>query len=235
MAIRTTEDFPVKLKYFYIIDFRRFMFPVLMPVYFPNRNTAKRLLDVNITNRNIRKMLSVYSGKKIKKEKLKYKIGWGNYFHKGGKYLYKPNMTNQEKKSMRTLLRRRLRRMDLFTTNKAKFRYDNKGKKVKHRKNYQKVAKSPNTDAKVFQLDRKPRYYYYIILKKSFSRKMGKLFKIRAIRVNIKTGVWNKVTIYTQRNDIFFPELLANLKKKPNGSKAVEAYWRDHKSKQKKV
>lgn len=236
MARTTTDDFPVKLQYFYIIDFKRFMFPTLMPVYFPNRNAAKRILDHNIRNRNRKRKFSIYSGKKIKKDRLNYIIGWGNYMLRGGKYRYPAlDMTNQQKKSFRTLLRRRLRRMDLLTTNKVKFRYDAKGKKVKYRKNYQRVAKSPNTDAKVFQLDRKPKYIYYIILKKQFTSKAGKLFKIRCIRVNIKNGVYKKVTIYTQRNDIFLPELLENLKKKPNAKSAVEAYTRAYSRQQKKV
>lgn len=236
MPLKSTDDFPIKELYYYILDFRRFMYPVLMPVYFPNKNAAKRILAKNITNRNLIRKFSVYSGKKLKKEKINYKIGYGNYLHMGGKYPYTDeHKTHQQKKSFRTLLRRRLRRMDLYTTNKAKFRYDKKVSKVKHRRNYQKVANSPNTDAKVFQLDRKPRHYYYIVLKKRTSFKRGKIFVVRCIRVNIKNGEYKKVTIYIQRNDIFFPELLENLKKKPNAKGAIEAYTRAYSRKQKKV
>jgi hypothetical protein len=225
MAIKTTDDFPIKRAYYYIIDFRRMMYPVLRPVYFVNYNAAKRVLISNMPNRNIRRFFSIYSGKTIKNLKLNYIIGEGNYLHLGGKYPYPhSDMTKQEKKSFRTLLRRRLRRMGLQTNNKVKYKYHEKASKVKYLPNRQKVANNKNSDAKVFQLDRKPRYYYYIILQKCLTSKSGKLFKVRAIRCNIKTGNWKKVTIYTNRNDIFFPELLGNLNKMPNGQEAVRAY-----------
>lgn len=236
MGVRTTEHFPVKENYYYIMDFKRFMFPVLMPVYFVNKNAAKRILESNVPNRNRRRMFSIYSGRKIKKERLKYIIGWGHYMIRGGKYPYpRMDMTDQEKKSFRTLLRRRLRRMDLLTTIKAKYRYDNKGKKIKHKKNYQKVAKSPGTDAKVFQLDRKPKSYHYIILKKRSTTKRGKIFMVRAIRVNIKTGEFKKVTIYINRNDIIFPGLLEHLKRIPNARPAIESYTAVNKKRKEKI
>lgn len=236
MPRQTTDHFPIKELYYYIIDFRRLMFPVIMPVYFVNKNAAKRVLKKNVPNRNIRKFYSVYPGKRIKKLKLNYIIGYGNYLHLGGKYPYPDiEMTKQEKKSFRTLLRRRLRRMDLLTTNKVKYKYHEKVRKIKHKKNYQKVAKNKNSAAKVFQIDRKPKYYFYIILEKQLTTKRGKLFKIKTIRADIRTGKSIKVTIFTMRNDIFFPELLSNLNKIPNGQRAVKRYYAYRKKQQAKV
>lgn len=233
---KTTQDFPVKRQYYYIIDFRNMMNPVLLPVCFVNRNAAKRILEANIPNRNKRRLYSVIKGLKIKEEQIPYIVSYGNYLRKGGKYLYdEDKQTKQERKSFRTLMRRRLRRMDLLTTNRIKYRYHEKAKKVKHTKNYQTVAQSPHTDARVFQLDRKPNRYYYIILKKCPSSKRGKLFKIKCIQVNVKTGKWKKVTIQTNRNDIFIPELLNNLKKIPNAEGAIEAYSKYRQRKQENV
>lgn len=232
----STNNFPVKDLYYYVIDFRRLMDPVLMPIYFPNSRAAKRVINANYPNRNTSRMFSVMSGKKLKKRVLNYRIGSGNYLRKGGKYPYPGHkMSVQEKKSFRTLLRRRLRRMGLYTTNKAKYEYsEGTAKKIKAIKNFQKVAKNKNSDAKVFRLDRKPRHFYYIILKKCQTAKRGKLFKIRTLQVNTKTGKYLKVTIYTNRNDIFFPDLLENLKKMKNGANAVRAYKR-YKTKQEAI
>lgn len=232
-----TKDFPVKLDYYYVVDYRRLMDPVLMPVFFPNKRAAQRVLKANYPNRNERKMFSVMNGRTLKHHPLNYRITQGNYLPKGGKYPYPMvEMTKQQKKSFRTLLRRRLRRMGLYTSNRAKYEFKHgKGKKVKAIKNFQRVAKSPNTDAKVFRIDRKPQHHYFIILKKRHTSKRGKLFRIKAIRVNIKNGVFKKVTIYTNRTDIFFPELLENLKRMKNGQGAVEEYTRIRQREQKKV
>lgn len=213
------------------------MDPVLMPVFFPNKRAANRVLTANYPNRNTRRLFSVLNGKELKKHVLNYRIGYGNYLIKGGKYPYPVmEMTPQQKKSFRTLLRRRLRRMGLYTTNTVKYEYSTgKAKKIKAIKNYQRVANNKNSDAKVFRIDRKPRHLYYIILKKCQTSKRGKLFKIRAIRVDIKRGEWKKITIYTNRNDIFFPELLENLKRMKHGSEAVAEYTKYHKRKQEKT
>lgn len=225
MALIKTEHYPVKQKYYYILDFRKFMRPKLIPVYFVNREAAKRVLKANIANRNTRRLFSIIKGITIKNEDIPYTIAYGNYFYRGGKYIYPDTLrTVQGKKSFRTLLRRRLRRMGLQSTNKVKYRYDERVKKVTYKENHQKVAKNKNSDAKVFQLDRKPKRYYYIILKKRPSTKSGKLFKIKCIQVNVKTGEFKKVTIHTNRNDIFLPELLENLKKIENASSAIKAY-----------
>lgn len=237
MGIKTTEEFPIKIHYYYIINFSNLMKPKLMPIYFPNKNTAKRVLRQNILSHEKRKKYTIYSGEKIRHEDLQYVIGMGNRFVMSGKYPY-PNkkMTKQEKKSFRTLLRRRLRRMNLLTNNKAKFRYDEKTRKrIKHKPNHQKVAKSPTTDAKCFWLERGSRHTWYIVLSKRKSFKVDKLFRIRAIRIQLKTGKWKKVTIYIRTTDIIHAELLRNLYTYAKASDGIEAYTRYLQRKQEKA
>jgi len=232
---KTSQTLRIKELYYYIIDFRNLMQPELMPIHFVSKNIARKKLEAYIPNRNTRKQFSIIRGKSIKNENIPYKVADGNFMRRGSKYDYPDGRTEkQSKKSYRTLLRRRLRRMGLQTTVKTHFKYDEKAKKVKYKPNNQKVAMSPTTEARVFQLDRKPKRYYYIILKKRMSTKRGKLFKIKTIRVNIKTGNFRMETIHTMRNDIFLPELLSNLEKIPNAAEALRAY-EAYKRKQKKV
>lgn len=237
MAIRTTDEFPIKVKFFYIINFSNLMRPKLMPIYYPTRNTAKRVLRENVKSHEKRKKYTIYSGYKIRDENLEYVIGSGSKFINGGKYPYPhKKMTPQERKSFRTLLRRRLRRMDLLTNNQAKFRYDEKTiKRIKHKPNHQIVAKSPATDAKCFWLERGSRHTWYIVLSKRRSFKVGKLFRIRAIRIGLKTGKWKKVTIYLRTTDIIHAELLRNLYTHVKASAGLEAYTKYCKRKQEKA
>jgi hypothetical protein len=236
MAKKTSKDFRIKELYYYIVDFKQFMKPELLPVYFVNKNAAKRVLEANVPNRNRRKLYSIIKGLNIKNEHIPYKLGHGNFFHCGSKYAYPDRVrTKQDRKSYRTLLRRRLRRMGLQTTVKQKHTiHEEKVKKVKVLENKQDVAKSPGTAAKAFYLDRKPKYWVYLILKKCPSSKRGKLFKIKAIRINLKSGEFKKVTIHTMRNDIFIPELIYNIENLPNGKAGVTAYY-SHKGEPKKV
>lgn len=237
MPLTTTEQFPVKVKYFYIVSFKNLLKPRLMPIYFPTRNTAKRVLRENIVNHEKRKKYSIFSGYQIRGEELKYVIGSGSRFRYGGKYVYPSRkMTPQERKSFRTVRRRRLRRMNLLTNNKAKFRYDEKTRKqIKHQPNNQTVADSPRTDAKCFWLERGSRFTWYIVLSKRKSFKLGKLFKIRAIRIQLKTGNWKKVTIYIRSTDIIHAELLRNLHTHAKAQEGLLAYSNHLQRKQKKV
>lgn len=228
--IKTTEHFPVKLDYFYIINFKNFLEPKLLPVYFVNKNAAKRVLKSNVGPKAMGRY-RILSGRVIRNEHIPYILGYGVFGQIEGKYPLEKKMTAQEKKSLRTMVRRRLRRMGLLSTNKGKFRHNERVKMVKYKPNNQKVAQNKNSDARVFQLDRKPRRYYYILLRRSLSKKSGKLFRLLCIQVNVKTGAHKKMVIHSKRNDIFIPHLLEELKKLPNTDNAIRAYY-DHKREQ---
>jgi hypothetical protein len=231
--IKTTEHFPVKLDYFYIVSFEDFLKPKLLPVYFVNKNAAKRVLKSNVGPKAMGRF-RILSGRVIRNEHIPYVLGFGVFGQVEGKYPLDKKMTPQEKKSLRTMVRRRLRRMGILSTNKAKFRLNERVKMVKYKPNTQIVAQNKNSDAKVFQLDRKPSRYYYILIRKSLSKKSGKLFRLLCIQVNIKTGAHKKMVIHSKRNDIFIPHLLEELKKLPNTENAIRAYY-DHKNQQEKA
>lgn len=224
--IKTTKEFPLKEEYWYILDFRKFLLPKLMPVYFDSKQSAKRVLAANIPKRTI-KSFTILKGETILQEHIPYRVAFGHYLRRGGKYRYPKESINwQARKSFRTLMRRRLRRMKLLTNVKVKARYDGKFSFVKYIENTQKVAMNKNSDAKVFQIDDKPKKYFYILIKKSMSEKARRLFKLRCIRIDIKTGSYNTMILHTKRNTLFIPYLLEELKQMKNVQTGIEAYER---------
>lgn len=211
MALVTNEHFPLKDEYWYILDFRKFLKPKLLPVYFNSKPRANLILKANVSVLSTRKKFTILKGRNIK-DKIPYTLGQGNFFKYGGKYNYPTGLDWQQKKDFRTLMRRRLRRMGILTTVKPRHRYDKGQIIVKYKHNTQKVATSPNTDAKVFQLDRKPKKYYYVLIKKRLSKKAGIIFELRVIRYDVKTKETKKMWLNVQRSDIFVPYLYKQFK-----------------------
>jgi hypothetical protein len=222
MVYWNTENFPVKEQYYYIIDFRNLFRPVLLPVYFVNKNAAKRALQVNVPKRERRKKYSIMKGVTLKKTPMKYRLREGK-LALFTKYQYPDQReTLQQRKTYRTIMRRRLRRMNLLTLIKPKRKITDAVTQVKFKHNNQKVAKSPRSIARAFWLERKGPDKVYLILKKELTKKRGKLFHIKTIEINFKTQEFRKRWIYTQRNDVIVPMILTEIIKKAKGLKNEE-------------
>lgn len=209
MAIKTINDYPVYNKYWYLVDFKNLLKVRLFPYYFISKQAAKRAKELNFSKAN-QKFVEVLKGTKVKSFFLAYAMG--KTLGKDTKYTYPDFLiSRQERKSFRTLMRRRLRRMGLLTLVKPKRSVKHLPSYIKPIKNKQKVANSPNSIAKVFQIDRKNPKYYYLILEKSLAKKKGKLFKIKCLRFDKTTAELKKVVIYTLRTDILIPYLITEL------------------------
>lgn len=209
--IKTSEDYPIKRSYYYIVDFSNYYRLRVYPVYFVNLKTAKRALERTITKLKVRKhYFQVVTGKSLVDVKIPYIM---TKRFKATRYDYPKEKTNfQDRKSYRTLLRRRLRRMGLLTLIKPKYLVqEGKRQQVRIKPNTQKVANSPNTVAKVFQLERKPGKYYYLIIDKKKTKAKGVLMKIKSLRLNVKTGELKKCTVNMRSTDILIPHLLSNI------------------------
>jgi hypothetical protein len=212
-TIKTSKDYPIKPDYYYIVDFRNYFRLKVYPVYFVNRKAAKRSLDKSVKKLKIRKhKYQVVSGKELLGIHIPYVFIKKFY---SAKYEYpKDRLSKQQRKTYRTVLRRRLRRMGLLTLIKPKYSVKKvKRDQVRIKNNTQKVAMSPNTVAKVFRLDRKPEKYYYIIIKKEKTHVKGVLLKIGAYRLNIKTGELKKCIVNMKSTDILIPYLLTDIPK----------------------
>lgn len=197
-------------KWYYIVYFKSFFHPKLYPVKFANRNAAKRAIRVSISKKN-RAFYEVISGKKLGDFNFAFLLKLGS-IKKFTKYEYdKSKDSPQKRKSQRTLARRRLRRMGMLTPVQNKQSVIGTTKYVKLIKNTQEVAKNPNTIAVAFQLERKNKRLYYVILKKYQSPKKGILFKIRALRINMKTKAMKVVWIQIYNIDVIKPILFTEI------------------------
>lgn len=210
-TIKTSDDYPIKKEYYYIVDFRNYFRLKVYPVYFVNKKTAKRSLKKSIKVLKIRRhYYEVVSGKQLVGTKIPYVFIKRFY---SAKYDYPENrVSKQQRKTYRTILRRRLRRMGLLTLIKAKYSVkDGKRSQVRIKENTQKVAMSPNSVAKVFRVERKPEKYYYIIIDKEKTHVKGVLRKIKSYRLNIKSGELKKVVVNMRSSDILIPHLLTEI------------------------
>lgn len=206
-----TNDFPVKKEHWYIVALGDYLNITLYPVYFINKTAAKRALNAHIGIRN-RAKYSIISANKLKQYTLNYKIKLGR-LAKFTKYEYpKIKNTIQKRKTHRTVQRRRLRRMGMLHRVKSKLHIQ-QGKAPYGTlvKNFQKVAMSPNTDAKAFRLERKPKNFYYVIIKKTRSKIKGVLFKVEVIRFDSKTGIYKELLINIYNKDVILPHLLSEV------------------------
>lgn len=210
--IKTLKDYPIKQDYYYIVDFKNYYKLRVYPVYFVSQAAAQRSLDRTVEKLKTRKhYYQIVSGRKLKGLDMPY-IFKKKFFSRKYTYPLDREKDKQKRKTYRTVLRRRLRRMGLLTLIKPKYRVD-KGKReqIRIKPNTQKVANSPNTVARVFRLERKPKKYYYLIRSKSKTKAKGILLKIKSIRLNIKTGELKKVTVNMRSTDILIPHLLTEI------------------------
>jgi hypothetical protein len=192
-------------KYYYIIYFRDFLKPKIFPVHFMNRKAAERALKSFVAKKR-RTLYGVIRGSKLKEHDLDFLKGLGNV-GKFTKYDYPKDLTIA-RKSYRTQVRRRLRRMNMLTLVKNKIPINKPIQYIKLIKNTQKIAMTPKTSAKGFQVERKPKHIYNLILDKKISTKKGILFEIDTYRVDIKRKEISKEKVYVRRNDIIIPYLL---------------------------
>lgn len=198
-------------KYYYIINFRNFIRPRIYPVYFVNRTAAKRAIAANFPSKKNRAFYEVIRGDKLKEFEATHVFSLGK-LRKFTKYTYPDHVkTIQQRKTFRTVMRRRLRRMGMLTLVKSKSVIGNDPQIVKLIKNRQQVADSPNTLAKVFRLERKAASKFYVIIKKEISKEKGVLMRVKVIGVDIKTHRIKKEVIRIRRKDVIIPYLLTEL------------------------
>lgn len=178
-------------------------------MYFTNRNAAKRAIRTNIA-KSKRVFYDIIKGSKLKHLPVSFMLKLGR-MGKFTKYEYPPGITH---KAFRTKMRRRLRRMGMLTLIKNKYAVTRKATShpyIKHIPNKQKVANSPNTIAKAFRLERKPKDVYYLILAQTVSKKRGKLFSVTALRFNTSTREVKKQIIEVDRRDVIIPYTLTEM------------------------
>lgn len=204
-----TDEIPVKLEYWYIIWLRDFRFITLYPVYFINKESAKRAVRIYFST-NKRHRYTVISGRELKQYKLNYLIKLGK-MNRFTKYDFPKDATPQQRKTRRTVIRRRLRRMGMLIPKKHKIGIKDNVKQARLLINTQDVANSPNTDARAFRLERKPKRYYYIIISKEKGHKNGVAFKVEVVRYNSKTGKYKKLLMNIYNKDVLIPHLVSEV------------------------
>lgn len=210
MVIYDTKKFPPKREYWYIVSLNDFRFIKLYPVYFINRASAKRAIRENFPA--IKRMrYTIISYNKLIKYNLKYQIGLGRLpkFHKYD--IAQKNSTPQQLKNARTIIRRRLRRMGMLVPKKHKFFIKDKVAYRHILENTQKVANSPNTEARAFRLERRGKYVYYILMFKMRTLVKGVMWRVKAIKYNAKTKTWKKVWMGIQNSDVLIPHLISEV------------------------
>lgn len=226
--VKKLRKYPIIKDKYYILDFSDLTRVRVLNYYFINRRAAEKCIKLNFLRKKDHKYYSVVQGKDINESIPKDREFKGIIYFK---YDYPVDkMTKQEMKTYRTVQRRRLRRMDLLTLVKPRKHFNKKPDYIKHIKNKQKVAMSPNSVARVIQLQRKSPDYYYLVLEKETTKKKGLLFILNCLKFNKRTGEMKQVTLKIKRTDLLIPFLIWDLEnmiheKIQRGKKA--SYYRE--------
>jgi len=193
---------------YYIIDFSNLMDVKVLNFYFLNRRAAQIAVEENFRSKK-RKYYAVVKGSKLTEE---IRNNTQRKIPLFTKYSYPVDkVTMQERKTFRTVMRRRLRRMGIYTKVRPRKNIATKPDYIKHIPNKQKVANSPNTVAKVIQIQRKNPKYYYLILGKEKSTKKGMLFILNCLRFDNNSGKLKQVMVNVKRTDLLIPYLIYDL------------------------
>lgn len=209
MTLVSIQDYPVHNKYWYIVDFRNFLKPKLLPHFYTSDKAANRSIKLNFLGKR-KARYKVMKGDAVKEYFLNYLMQEGTGHFR--KYVY-PNLciTAQQRKDHRSVMRRRLRRMGLLTLPKIKHSIKGKMQKVKPIINRQYHANRQTHKIKVLQIERKGFLFYYVVLSKELSEKRGRLFKLNTLRYNKRTGEMAQVYIHTYKTDFLTPYLIVTL------------------------
>lgn len=207
----TSKDYPVRDAYYYVVDFKNLLKVRLLPRFFLNKESAIRAIQLNFP-KSRHKYVDAIRGSQLKEFLLTYEMSTrlGKYV----KYDYADGLTRQKKKSLRTLIRRRLRRMGLYTRIKTKYHIKDAQITLPQLiKNTQKVAITPGTLSQVISLARKPGVFYWVKSKKP-SRKTWGLLRLGCIKFDLRRGCKNKTTYLTlKQTDVITPYTLGELEK----------------------
>lgn len=184
-----------------------------LPYHFPSVSLAQYALD-RVVGKRDRALFKIVSGRYIKRylPKLYRKIAL-----KPLKYQYPGELkSHQEKKNFRTMYRRRLRRLDLYTLNNSpwKIRPNTKLKPIRHVKNKQKVADSPNTTIRVVQLEKYNKFTYLVILKILRPKRGKDLCRLKCYKVDIKRGTDKLTKVRVQNKDLITAMTIERFKAK---------------------
>lgn len=178
--------------------------------YFSSKESAKFCLNRRIPS-NERKWYKIVSGNYLKKYQPKFYKTLRIY---PVKYKYSPEMkTAQAKKTYRTVMRRRLRRMGLHVLGQKEGRIKEQVKRSKWVKNQQWVANSPTTEARIFRMDRTGLNRYFAILSIEKSKRVGDLCRVLCYCFHLSKKTIIKKEVRVKNTDVLTPYLTSELQK----------------------
>lgn len=195
---------------FYILNIRDITNIRCLYYYFSSRETAKYSLHKAIPSVE-RKWYKIVSGNYLSKYQPKFYKALRIY---PVKYKYPPHIkTKQQRKTHRTVMRRRLRRMGLHVVGKKEGRIVENIGKSKWIKNRQKVANSPTTIARVIQVDSKGLNKYFVVRDIVKSKRAGDLCRATCYQFDTYKGTIIKKELRIKNTDVITPYLTLELKK----------------------
>lgn len=205
--MKTTWEFPIIQKYYYILNFRNVFKPRLLPFYFLNEVAAKRGLNTNVEKKE-RKFYKIIKGTKLKNQDFDYLLKEGS-FGRFTKYNYpKEAITANQKRNYRILMRRRLRRMGLYTKVKNKKKYNSTPDIIQIIPNRQKLANTKNSASKAYKLERKGERWLYFLIEKRKPKHSRYLVTCKVVKVDLKNGTLAICKNHIYRTDFIKPLLM---------------------------
>ena len=228
--IKNTVNTPVKLGFYYILDFRELKEPKILNAMYPNKAFAKKAIRKKYSGKDQR-FLEVVSGKKLKGLFLIYSLGLKSGKFK--KYDYPKHCnTTKLRWNYRRQVRVRLRRMGLYfpTTTHKVVTHTTKSRTRIIPKTKQLKTNTHNTASKAIKLARKPKHFLYILKEKNKLKRKGWLISLSVVKVNLKTGDFQNKKIHITSKDFIQPYLISEAFemihqiKNNNGQRFLDTY-----------
>lgn len=195
---------------FYILKIKSLTDIRCLYYYFSSRESAKYALNKAIASTE-RKWYKIVSGAYLSKYQPNFYKALRVY---PVKYKYPPHLTTkQQRKTHRTVMRRRLRRLGLHVVGKKEGKIVEEIGRTKWIKNKQKVAKSPGSVARVIQVDSKGLNKYFVVRGIVKSKRSGDLCRASCYLFDTYKGTITKKEIRIKNTDVITPYLTTELKK----------------------
>lgn len=195
---------------FYILNLRDITNIRCLYYYFSSRETAKYALYKTIPSLE-RKWYKIVSGNYLSKYQPKFykalKVYPLKYKYPVGK------KSQQEKKTYRTVMRRRLRRLGLHVVGKKQGKIVENIQRTRWIKNKQVVANSPGSIARVIQIDSKGLNKYFLVKDIIKSKRAGDLCRVKCFQFDTYKGTIIAKEIRVKNTDVITPFLTKELKK----------------------
>lgn len=224
--MKSTEEYPVNNRLYYILYYKNLITPRLLQVYFTSKKLAEQSIREHIAKQK-RGQYEVVKGSAIKGELFYYTNKFITLGHEK-KYVFPKGVEGRKlQKNYRIIMRRRLKRMGLYFNTKTKGYITDPEHTPKMKIPKQPLRRGKGfTSCRAFTLDRFGDHFIFVLVKISKQKPRGVFKVLKVVKVNRDSGKYSESRVKIYNFDIIRPYLLTEFYLKiihlPEAPKIIE-------------